>query len=688
MRTLVFTFGLSLLALGSGAQAAAVTWADGAGTCAGNSPCFTTLAAAVANSGPAPAQVFVFPGTYAESVDLGTMGSALPGGVAGNLSIISVDLSGQPAPGAVVDPGASGGPGTGAALFATGFPGTLLIDGLEVRSPDDSGVSLTGGDQGVRLMRLVASNCVAGNGIVVANQAGVLEVDDSQAVLNFNSGFFLGSETGTVEVNGSSAERNQGPGFTIVANDVVIDGSRADFNGQEGWLVTPFSDGGALTLNGVSAQGNAEDGFFVLALITQGIFSTGTATGLDFRGNGTAGARIFAETLVASQLVAEDNGDSGLFVGGRTVQVSQVEAHRNGDGGLVALAELEVRLDTVSAHDNTGAGVAAGFPGGSNPGGSVFVNAVSADGNTEQGVLAAAATVFASQVTAVGNQTSSGAIVLGGELVEGEFLTAQGNQGVGLFLMGDDLALRDSLSTGNVTGVAAVALRAVIERTNASLNGPGSGNLVDGVGFGVSSRRFEVQDSTSELNEVGWLFFNLGAPLASALEAPVTSPESDLGAFDDAMATILARLQASDGAVLAGPRTILTSRTLSNSVASMVVALPGNDRLRVSCSDFVSNGPSGLELQTDLVVDARYNYWGDANGPTHPGNPAGSGDLVLDGPAGGMGLASWDPFLGVPAAAEDCPAVVQPLEVPVLPRGGLLLLAVLLASAAVVVMRR
>lgn len=42
--------------------------------------CFATIQAAVDNAGPPPAAVFVFPDTYAESVDLSNMGSSIASG--------------------------------------------------------------------------------------------------------------------------------------------------------------------------------------------------------------------------------------------------------------------------------------------------------------------------------------------------------------------------------------------------------------------------------------------------------------------------------------------------------------------------------------------------------------------------------------------------------------------------------
>ena len=67
-RSLVLAGALIAVANAS-AWAASFVFVDGAGMCAGHSPCFTTIQAGVNNASPSPATVSVFPGTYAESVD-------------------------------------------------------------------------------------------------------------------------------------------------------------------------------------------------------------------------------------------------------------------------------------------------------------------------------------------------------------------------------------------------------------------------------------------------------------------------------------------------------------------------------------------------------------------------------------------------------------------------------------------
>lgn len=53
----------------------------------------------------------------------------------------------------------------------------------------------------------------------------------------------------------------------------------------------------------------------------------------------------------------------------------------------------------------------------------------------------------------------------------------------------------------------------------------------------------------------------------------------------------------------------------------------------------INNGENGIENDQPIIVLAENNWWGDANGPNHPGNPGGSGDGVSDN-------VDYEPWLG------------------------------------------
>jgi hypothetical protein len=119
----------------------------------------------------------------------------------------------------------------------------------------------------------------------------------------------------------------------------------------------------------------------------------------------------------------------------------------------------------------------------------------------------------------------------------------------------------------------------------------------------------------------------------------------------------------------------------------MQVRLRDQGLLSVACSDFLGNSPPGLDLATDHTVDARFNFWGDPSGPTHPSNPGGTGDAIRDGANGGAGTVLFGGFLGAPATDEDCPRVAL-VEVLALGPLGLGLLALALAVTALARLRR
>jgi hypothetical protein len=50
----------------------------------------------------------------------------------------------------------------------------------------------------------------------------------------------------------------------------------------------------------------------------------------------------------------------------------------------------------------------------------------------------------------------------------------------------------------------------------------------------------------------------------------------------------------------------------------------------INCSNIYGNSEYGVNNTVVATVDATNNWWGDASGPTHASNPAGSGDVVSD----------------------------------------------------------
>jgi hypothetical protein len=172
------------------AAAGTTVYADPAGTCGGLAPCFATLQGAVDHAAPAPATIGMFPGTYAESVAFDAMGSAAGGGP-GDLELQALDAGGMPTVGGVlIDPGASGGPGTGPGLIAgpvIAFPGGVALRGIAVTSPDTVGFGFrVTGD--VELEDLLLQGCGDNGGVVFVEGPGAVTARRVVALLNGGGG--------------------------------------------------------------------------------------------------------------------------------------------------------------------------------------------------------------------------------------------------------------------------------------------------------------------------------------------------------------------------------------------------------------------------------------------------------------------------------------------------------------------
>ena len=86
-----------------------------------------------------------------------------------------------------------------------------------------------------------------------------------------------------------------------------------------------------------------------------------------------------------------------------------------------------------------------------------------------------------------------------------------------------------------------------------------------------------------------------------------------------------------------------------------------NAKPKVNYNDIYSNTQYGVYRTTlgDLtgILDARYNWWGNANGPTHSSNPDGTGDTISDN-------VDYSPWLGATFATTPRTYHVNPSGAP------------------------
>lgn len=607
-------FFLAACAVGP-VRAATPVYADVAMTCAGLTPCFSTIQEAVDNAGPPPAFVGVFPGTYAESVDLSDMGSAIGGGP-GDIAIQALDAAGQPATsGVLVDPGAAGGPGAGAGIISgltMLFDGSVTIRGLALTSPDIAGLALQiTGDVVLEDFLLEGAGTSGG----IASAGGNARVARGLARLNGSAGLLVFA-LGNLEAEDVDAVRNTDSGVLLGAEgNAVISRVVSSLNLDGATLVAC----GTLDVNDVLTELNDEFGVFLFAGEDSCELGTSVKAGrfgaafLDRLESGQPGKRRAKAVppgfaLGADGITSVNNGALGIGLAAiaEAADLRNVVSNDNGQGGLFGEVGLLVMSDGEFSRNPRG----------------VFVL-------TDEAEL--------TRITANGNNVGPlnglfdhvGILVSADRAVLDE-LTAENNPNFGLLFgeMSDtampEYQVLDSRFIGNGQGVVAISetqYDVVLDQVRSSGNSGAGINL-------AHIRTGRMTRSTIDNNSLG-VAFNVSEDLVVE--------RSDI-----------------DG----------------NDTGALLVVGAGASA-RVNCSNIRNNPDVGLRLLQGDAADARFNYWGAASGPTHPDNPGGSGDAVGDAATGDAGDVDYADFLGQAATPDDCPVIVATVqEVPVMGTSG------------------
>jgi len=589
-----------LLTLSLAAPVSADTnrYVDPAGTCATFSPCYTTISAAVAASGPGDI-IYVFPGTYAESVDLSNM--ATPG----DITLITVDASGTPGAGT-----ATVSPSTGAAIFNSvwPFPGNVTINGFNVTSPDDDGINLRVNSD-VLISRVLSENS-DDTGVVVFSDTGNVTVTNSCAQYNGGRGFSIVADGDVTITRRSCAQVNASMGFEILAGgDVTIsDLSWTLLNGSHGFYIdadgnVSISDcgatsnlgdgyhvdaGGNVTVNPSGADGNRSDGFWISAGGDVSISGSSADGNVDpFDGDGFQISADGDVSITGSS--AEGNAQEGIdveFAGGN-LTLSDCSATGNGGEGIDA-DDIggNVSIDGCSSTNNTGSGYEIGSTG---VGGNVSINPSSAEGNGSYGF-----NVYR---------------VVGDVSISGSSANENGKSG-----------FYNTYTYGKVT----------LSGSSANRNGS-SGFHASAWGDGDVS----ISDSSANENGLGFYIYAIGDVSISGSSANENNsvgvwvrclPQLPGDAVDNvSIKDCHIRGNGGDGIECGG-------------------LLAGGTH-QVNGSIVCDNAVSGLRLLSEVVLNAEGNWWGDASGPTHPTNPGGTGDAIIDGASGGSGVVHFDPWI-------------------------------------------
>lgn len=304
----------------AGPASADTAYVDGAGVCAGLVPCFTAIQAAVIATA-APSEIFVFPGTYMETVDLAQMN----GGVKGDISLTTVDGGGNPTPGT-----ASIQPPLLAAILhdqsePTSFTGDVLIDGFTVMSANDDGIELENVDGDVTVRNVVASGNGGATGdgldIEIVTPGRVLTVTDTEASSNPADGLHveMRSAGGEVRLTRVTTDGNGSDGVEVNADDpaffdvlLVIVELTSTSSGADGLDV---DTGGSVEIADSGFFDNGDDGVDITVTGDVEIVDTATVSNFNMFFDGIGVNLSVGGEIVLRRVTSEDN-DVDLLVFG------------------------------------------------------------------------------------------------------------------------------------------------------------------------------------------------------------------------------------------------------------------------------------------------------------------------------------------------------------------------------------
>ncbi len=623
-----------LLALSLAAPVSADTnrYVDWQGACAGSSPCYTTISAAVAASGPGDT-IYVFPGTYAESVDLSTM--ATPG----NITLITVDASGTPTPGT-----ATVSPGTGPAIFnsVTPFPGNVTIDGFNVTSPDDDGINLDVNSD-VVIARVHADNA-DGIGVAVFSDTGSVTVTSSWANYNGKDGFVIFPSRGDVSITGCSADENGRRGFYIDAGggDVSITGCSADGNGWEGFYIDA---GGGVSINLSRSNGSGSSGGFWIRTRHAVIIGSSSANG-----NKMGGFYIDAGWYVSiTGCSADGNSWEGFCIDAVEHVISNLSsANENGYDGFWINAGDTVTIVRCSANGNLDPTDGDGFQIAA--GGNVTITDSSAEGNAQEGidVEKAGGNLTLSNCSATGNGDFGFEVenVAGNVSINPSSANSNGVDGFNINIDADkDVSISGSSANGN--GQDGFSIRTYGKVT---ISGSGAnGNSSSGFDIGAYRDVSISGSSANENGEDGFFIAKVNATISNSSANGNTANGFHIVVEGDVSITGSSAHENSNSGFKIGAEgnvTIQDSHIRGNGEDGVgFTYLVSGGTYLVNSSIICDNAASGLRLGVDVAVNAEGNWWGDASGPSHPNNPGGTGDAIIDGASGGSGTVDFEPWI-------------------------------------------
>lgn len=319
-----------------------VDQADGACSDVSGAP-YCTIGGALADASGGDT-IKIFPGTYAESVDLSAMGTP------GDISLFSVDTGGVPTASTVAIESPAGPAITNT---VPQFPGVVTIDGFTVSSPDDAGIDLSAG--GDAIIRNVTANENGGDGVTVNGNGHAITLSDSTLSENAGDGFNPFNTSAPLIVTNVIANFNGQDGMELnVSGPVSISGSTTNGNlgiGFGGNGVNTPTDG-ALTIADSRADDNVSDGFEAHGA------SSISVSGSVADSNGNDGMQLDADgdVTIVDSVAAENDDDGYQIASGGDVEMTDSHAATNGDDGFEIAANGDVTIGESGSYENEARG--------------------------------------------------------------------------------------------------------------------------------------------------------------------------------------------------------------------------------------------------------------------------------------------------------------------------------------------
>jgi parallel beta-helix repeat protein len=291
--------------------------------CGGNIPCYTTISLAVA-AAVGGDTIYVYPGTYSESVDLSSVSSG------GDLALRTVNNAGVPTPGTVTVEAP-----TGSEIHTTSlFDGDLTIDGFNLHSLNPGIDVRTGGSHSIEIRNVTATG-IADDGIKVSAD-GEVTITNCTASNNDGIGIWVDDTGGQVTISNCTTNNNGGGSVSPGGLGILLTRIQGDVQ-----ISNCTSNGNVCSTPGVHPESYPSCGYGLYAEQIGGQLAISNST---MNSNSVAGAAV---AIASVQMSITDS----VFQGnGQGVRLSGGDAYLQLNGSIVCQNGIGLEVTSTDAH--------------------------------------------------------------------------------------------------------------------------------------------------------------------------------------------------------------------------------------------------------------------------------------------------------------------------------------------------